>query len=100
MGLCSATRPGLRQARLSYRNIQLSINKVLSKAGLNKKLFYNQKIPLDFQVRRNLEWWEVEMSHHCTAPVIPPPVDVKIARDSSFLCLSATMGHARIAAGL
>ena len=27
------------------------------------------------------------MAHHCTAPVIPPPVDVKIA----------TMGHARIA---
>ena len=36
------------------------------------------------------------MPHHCTAPVIPSPVDVKIATDSSFLGWGATMGHARI----
>ena len=37
VGMCSATRPALRQAPLFYRKIQLSINKVLSKAGLNRK---------------------------------------------------------------
>ena len=39
----------------------------------------------------------MEMPYHCTAPVIPPPVDVKIATDSSFLRWGATMGHAKIA---
>ena len=97
VGMCSATRPALRQAPLFYRKIQLSINKVLSKTGLNKKLCYNQKIQLDFQVRQNLEWWAVEMPHHCTAPVISPPVDVKIATDSPFLGWGATVGNARIA---
>ena len=37
------------------------------------------------------------MPHHCSAPVFSPPVDVKIATDSSFLGWGATMGHARIA---
>ena len=37
------------------------------------------------------------MPHHCTAPVIPPPADVKMETDSSFLGLGAAMGHARIA---
>ena len=97
VGMCSATCPALRQAPLFYRKIQLSINKVLSKAGPHKKLCYNQKISPDFQVRQNLEWRAVKMPHHCTAPVIPPPVDVKIATDSSFLGSGATMGHARIA---
>ena len=60
VGMCSATRPALRQAPLFYRKIQLSINKVLSKAGLNKKLCYNQKIRLNFQVRQNLQWWAEE----------------------------------------
>ena len=82
VGMHSATRPALRQASLFHRKIQLSINKILSKTGLNRKLCYNQIIPSDFQVRQNLEWWAVEMPHHCTAPVIPPPVDVKIATDS------------------
>ena len=95
--MCSATHPALRQAPLFYRKIQLSINKVLSKAGLNKKLCYNQKIRLNFQVRQNLQWWAEEMPHHCSAPVFSPPVDVKIATDSSFLGWGATMGHARIA---
>ena len=58
VGRCSATRPALRQAPLFYRKIQLSVNKVLSKAGLNKKLFYNQKIPIEFQVRQTLKWWQ------------------------------------------
>ena len=62
-----------------------------------KKLCYNQKIPLDFQVHQNLEWWVVEMTHHCTAPVIPPPVHVKIVTNSFFLGWGATMGRARIA---
>ena len=97
VGMCSATRPALRQAPLFYRKIQLSINKVLSKAGLNKKLCYNQKIRLNFQVRQNLQWWAEEIPHHCSAPVFSPPVNVKIATDSSFLGWSATMGHARIA---
>ena len=97
VGMCSATRPALRQAPLFYRKIQLSINKVLSKAGLNKKLCYNQIIRLNFQVRQNLQWWAEEMPHHCSAPVFSPPVDVKIATDSSFLGWGATMGHARIA---
>ena len=92
VGMCSATHPALRQVPLFYRKIQLSINKVLSKAGLHKKLCYNQKIRLDFQVRQNLEWWAVEMQNHCTASVISPPVDVKIATDSSFLGWGATMG--------
>ena len=95
--MCSATRPALRQAPLFYRKIQLSINKVLSKAGLNKKLCYNQKIRLNFQVRQNLQWWAEEMPHHCSAPVFSPSVNVKIATDSSFLGWGATMGHARIA---
>ena len=85
VGMCSSTRPALMQAPLFYRKNQLSINKVLSKTGLNKKLCYNQKIRLNFQVRQNLQWWVVEMPHHCTAPVFSPPVDVKIATDSSFL---------------
>ena len=85
VGMCSATRPALRQAPLFYRKVQLSINKVLRKAGLNKKLCYNQKIRLDFQVRQNLEWWAVEMPYQCTAPMFSRPVDVKIATDSSFL---------------
>ena len=97
VGMCSATRPALRQAPLFYRKIQLSINKVLSKAGLNKKLCYNQKIRLNFQVRQNLQWWAEEMPHHCSAPVFSPPVDVKIATNSSFLDWGATMEHARIA---
>ena len=97
VGMCSATRPTLRQVPLFYRKIQLSINKALSKAGLNKKLCYNQKIRLNFQVGQNLQWWAVEMPHHCTAPVFSPPVDVKIATDPSFLGWGATMGHARIA---
>ena len=95
--MCSASRPALRQVPLFYRKIQLSINKVLSKAGLNKKLCYNQKIQLNFKVRRNLQWWAEEMPHHCSAPVFSPPVDVKIATNSSFLGWGATMGHARIA---
>ena len=97
VGMCSATRPALRQAPLFYRQIQLSINKVLNKAGPNKKLCYNQKIQLNFQVRQNLQWWAEEMPHHCSAPVFSPPVNVKIATDSSFLGWGATMGHARIA---
>ena len=97
VGMCSATRPALRQLPLFYRKIQLSVNKVLSKAGLNKKLCYNQEIRLSFQVRQNLQWWAEEMPHHCSAPVFSPPVDVKIATDSSFLGWGATMGHARIA---
>ena len=96
VGMCSATHPALRQVPLFYRKIQLSINKVLSKASL-KKLCYNQKIRLNFQVRQNLQWWAEEMPHHCSAPVFSPPVDVKIATDSSFLGWGATMGHARIA---
>ena len=96
VGMCSGTRPVLRQAPLFYRKIQFSINKILSKAGLNKKLWYDQIIPL-CQVRQNLEWWVVEMPHHSTVPVIPPPVDVKRATDSSFLGWGATVGHARIA---
>ena len=97
VGMCSSTCLALWQAPLLYRKIKLSINKVLtSKAGLNKKLCCNQKIPPDFQVHQNLEWQVVEMPHHCTAPVIPPPLDVKIATDSSFLGWGATMGHARM----
>ena len=94
VGMCSGTRPALRQAPLFCRKIHLSLNKVLSKAGLNKILCYSQKISPDFQVHQNLEWWAVEMPHHCTAPVIPPPVDVT---KSSFLGWGATMEHARIA---
>ena len=97
VGMCSATCPALRQAPLFHRKIQLSINKVLSKAGLNKKRCYNQKIRLNFQVHQNLQWWAEEMPHHCKAPVFSPPVDVKIATNSSFLGWGATMGHARIA---
>ena len=55
VGICSATRPVLRQAPLFCRKIQFSINKVFSKAGLNKKLRYNQKIPLDFQIHQYSE---------------------------------------------
>ena len=51
----------------------------------------------NFQVRQNLEWWAVEMPHHCTAPVFSPPVDMKIATNLSFLGWGATMGHAIIA---
>ena len=52
VGMCLATRPAIRQAPSFYRKIQLSINKVSRKAGLNKKLCYNQKIPPDFQFVR------------------------------------------------
>ena len=33
------------------------------------------------------------MPHHCTAPVIPPPVDVKTAADSFFPGCVASMGY-------
>ena len=95
--MCSVTCQALRQAPLFYSKIQLSINNELNKADPNKKICHNQKIPSDFQARQNLEWWAVEMPHHCTALVIFPPVDMEIATDSSFLGWDATMGHVRIA---
>ena len=40
----------------------------------------------------------MEMLYHCTAPVIPPSVDVKIAADSSFLRWGANFSQSEYVA--
>ena len=72
------------------------INKVLSKVGLNKKLYYNQNIPLDFQVHQNLGWWAVELPLHSSSDFPTSQCEIT-ATDSAFLGWGATTGHAIIA---